>query len=125
MGSVLNGGHDRRVFGVTGENKNAKLRRNGQKPSTGFRDGGIGEFDVKQHHVRGVSLDDRHAFRDGPRLTDDRHIRLEVEQRSKSSTDHLMIIDKNDAGLRLFHTGVNTGSNENSAVTCVPPPALD
>jgi hypothetical protein len=51
MGSVLNGGHHGRIFGVTGEDENAKFWRNGQKPSAGISDGGIGKLDVKQHHM--------------------------------------------------------------------------
>ena len=125
MGSVLNDGHHGRIFGVTGEDKNTKLWRTGEKSSTGFSDGGIGKLDVKQDHVWVVSLDDGYAFRDSSRLTYDCHIRLKVKQSAKPSTDHLMIIDNNDGGLWLFHTGVNRGSNENSAVTCVPPPVLD
>lgn len=125
MSAVLNGGHHRRIFGVTGEDKNAKLGRDGQKPPAGLRDGGIRKLDVQQHHVRGEALNERDTIRDSSRLTHNRHIRFEVKQGTQPSTDHLVIINHNDAGLWLFHTGVSMGSNENSAVTCVPPPVLD
>ena len=125
MGSILNGRHHGCVFSVTGKDQNAKLRGHGQKSSTGISDCGVGKFDIKQDHVWGESLDDGDTLGDRSRFTDDRHVRFEVKQSAKPSTDHLVVINKNDTGLWLFHTGVNKGSKENSAVTCVPPPVLD
>ena len=125
MGSVLDGSHHCRVFSIAREDQNTKLWRDSQKPSAGLRDGGIGKFHVQQHHVRGEALNERDTIRASSSLTHNRHIRFEVKQGTQASTDHLVIINENDTGLWLFHTKVSMDSNENSAVTCVPPPGLD
>ena len=47
MGPILDGGYDRGIFGVTGEDENPKFRCHGQKPSTGVGDRGVGKLDVE------------------------------------------------------------------------------
>ena len=47
------------------------------------------------------------ALGDGPRLADDRHVRLEVEDPRKTRADQLVVVDQHD-GDGLAHRGVVT-----------------